>query len=594
MKFKWLALVTIVVLLAAGAWVALKPKASLPEKAERKVLYYQSPMHPWIKSEQPGNCTICGMKLMPVFEGEKGFAADGNAVTLSSNVVNVIHVQTEEVRIRPLSRILRVAGTLEDNDSRHRIVSAYVDGRIESLHVNFIGAEVREGEPLATLYSPMLLTAQREFLTLRRQFARTNGPALQLDQTNLLAAAAQRLIQLGMTRAQVEELGDAPEPAIETELLAPVSGTVVARSVYAGQYVKEGDPMFEIADFSTMWFLFDVYERDLSWIRIGQPVEITLSSLPGKTLRAPIAFIDPNLNEQTRSARVRVELPNPLIEAGGGFRRELFHRTYAEGRVHVDVAEVLTVPREAVLAPGSQAFAYVENGSGAYEQRRITVGRRGDEHWEVLDGLAAGERVVTVGNLLIDAQSQLNQSASGGTHEHAAHSPAPAQAEPPTAASANAPADLPRLSESQLETIQAVTEAATRLSAALAADDLQAFNSATHALHPLAGKLSGAFAGATAWTASIEPVATSMHLAEADALQAARKAFFPFSMAVADLAQRLRARGEISETRIFKCPMTNQAFPGAPRVGFWIQGTGPLRNPFFGAEMLDCGQEVRP
>ena len=152
----------------AGGWYAARHvgHSSTPSKQGRKILYYQSPMHPWIKSDQPGNCTICGMKLVPVYDGDKGFAVAGEGVTLSSNVINVINVATAEVKNGPLVRTLRVAGMIDDDDRRHRVISAYVGGRVEKLGVNYIGARVKAGELLAVLYSPALLAAEREYAAL--------------------------------------------------------------------------------------------------------------------------------------------------------------------------------------------------------------------------------------------------------------------------------------------------------------------------------------------------------------------------------------------------------------------------------------------
>src|SRR6188508_2839758 len=158
-------IVIVVVLIAAATaagWLIGKRTSSSPPNSsgERKVAFYQSPMHPWIKSDKPGNCTICGMKLTPVYEGEKGFATDANVVTLGSNSINVLNVQTETADRRPLERRLAVAGKIESDETGIRVISAYVDGRIEKLFANFTGAEVKAGEPLAILYSPALLTAQ--------------------------------------------------------------------------------------------------------------------------------------------------------------------------------------------------------------------------------------------------------------------------------------------------------------------------------------------------------------------------------------------------------------------------------------------------
>src|SRR5438093_1097795 len=211
-------------------------------------------MHPWIKSDKPGRCTICGMELAPVYEGEKGFDAGEGVTTFGSNIIQVIHVESDEVKRRPLRRSLRVAGTIDDDDTKHRLVSAYVDGRIEKLAVNFVGAEVNAGQPLATFYSPMLLNAERDYVVLIKQRSTSANAQLGVEHQRLVEAAAQRLKRLGLSDAQIAELPNKPESDIHTRILAPVSGTVVARHVYEGQYVKEGEKLFELADFSTMWF----------------------------------------------------------------------------------------------------------------------------------------------------------------------------------------------------------------------------------------------------------------------------------------------------------------------------------------------------
>lgn len=414
---------TVVIAALAGAtgWFAREhwpaPTPMPAATSGRKIKFYQSAMHPWVTSDKPGKCTVCGMALVPVYEGDPGFALEAGLVTLSSNSINVLHVETEEVKRRPLERVLRVAGRIDDNDARHRRLSAYVDGRIENLFVNYVGAEVVEGQPLASIYSPTLLAAEREYATLLRQdHARMTGAAL-AEHQRLLDAATQRLLRLGLVKSQIKGLAQKSEDDSFTEILAPMSGTVVAREVYAGQYVKEGDRLFELADFATMWFIFDAYERDLAWLQPGQSVEVTTPARPGKVYSAAVTFIDPNLNEMTRSAKVRVEIPNPLVEENGVKRRELFHKLYAQGVVKVLVPDALTVSRSAVLSPGARPVVYIERGAGAYEQRRVSLGRAGDEFWEVLEGLEEGDRVVTAGNLLIDAQAQLNQSAHSSTNQ---------------------------------------------------------------------------------------------------------------------------------------------------------------------------------
>jgi membrane fusion protein, copper/silver efflux system len=390
MKFFLTILITAI--LAAGAtWLLIPSNKAMT--TERKPLFYQSAMHPWIKSDKPGNCTICGMKLTPIYAGEKALdsSSDANLVTLSQTQIQVLNVQTSEAKIRPLVHTLQVAGMIDDDATRHRIISAYVDGRVDKLHVNFMGAEVEQGQALADYYSPSLLQAEREYRQL-------NG--------DLRKNTALRLRQMGLTPEQIEVVSSKPSDSLTSQILSPIGGTVVGQSVYEGQYVTAGEKLFELADFSTMWFMFRAYEQDLPWIKIGETVTVRTPSIPGKTFEGKVTFIDPNLDEATRSTKVRVELPNPKING----RRELLHKLYADGTVAVDTPPVLTIPRSAVIQSGPEAVVYIDQEGGAYAQTPVKIGRRGDASIEILSGLKVGDKVVTNGNLLIDGQAELNRA----------------------------------------------------------------------------------------------------------------------------------------------------------------------------------------
>ncbi|MBC8001303.1 MAG: efflux RND transporter periplasmic adaptor subunit [Opitutaceae bacterium] len=576
-----LAMFLVAALAGAGGWWAARRGADShaitgQTNDARKVLRYQSPMHPWIKAEKPGKCTICGMDLVPVFEGESGISDDGRLIMLSTNSITVLNVETAEIKRQPLRRTLRVAGTIDDDDSRHRILSAYLDGRIDELFVNHVGAEVTAGQPLATLYSPMLLTAEREYVALVQQ---KQVAALQGEQGRMTDAAAQRLLRLGLTREQIVSLPDKAESDRHTRILAPINGTVVLRNVYAGQYVKEGDKLFEIADFSKMWFQFDAYERDLAWLQTGQSIDVTTPSAPGKVFTGKIAFIDPNLSDQSRSAKVRVELDNPLIDRDGQKRRELLHKIYAEGIVTMMPPELLTVPRSAVLSPAGQPIVYLDKGGGAFEPRSVKLGRAGDDAWEVLDGLAEGERVVTSGNMLIDAQAQLNQSS---------RSPSVSQPVTNTVTVSN-------LTPAQTKALQEFLAIADAVTQALAADDLNRFNDQAARLHGGLPPLLTAFDTGKEWHPLLSKVEAVAHFGKAVDLMNARKAFHPFSSAVVDLVRHLRTQDKsFGEVRIFQCPMVKEVFPGAPKSAQWLQLDAKIRNPYFGAAMIDCGAEVKP
>lgn len=599
MKTIPLLLVTLAVLgAAASGWYIGRQQADNHHdegKVGRKLLYYQSAMHPWIKSEQPGKCTICGMDLTPVYEGDQAPEATSGVVVLSSNSIQVIHARAEAVARRSLERRLRVAGVIDDNDAKHRFISAYVEGRIDELFVNYLGQEVQAGQPLARIYSPTLLASVREYRSLLKTPGSLSSAASNFDQAPLLQAAAMRLRQLGLTESQIAALHTSDqEDTIHVDLVAPVSGTVVGRSIYAGQYVKEGDRLFEMADLSTMWFMFDVYEPDLTWISVGQAVEITSSALPQKILRAPVTFIDPTINELTRAAKVRVELDNPIRTETGSPRRELFHQLFAEGRVHVVSEPVLALPRQSVLYPGGSPVVYVEHGGGAYEQRSVRLGRRGDRHWEVLEGVSEGERVVVAANFLIDAQAQLDASiAESAIQDQMTHK---TSMEGGTSAVADqGPANISRLAEPQVRELAKLFHAASAVAAALAADDLKAFRRDQAQLVELGQSALATPDIRAGWKTEAGVLQQAFMVLGQDDLTAARRWFLPVSHALVAMArQARRALTDFATVRIYHCPMVNQAWAEAPKDGFWIQTSGPLRNPYFGAEMLDCGREEKP
>lgn len=537
---------------------------STPPKSERKVLYYQSAMHPWIKSDQPGRCTICGMELTPVYEGESGIDAGGDMISLSASSIRVLNVQTMEVKTQALTKTLTVAGTIDDDDAKHRVLSAYIPGRIEKLHVSYVGAEVKAGEPLAEFYSPMLLQTEREYRSIASS---TNS--------DLRSAVASRLRQVGLTPEQIEALPAKPADAITSQILAPISGTVTEKSIYAGQYVQEGEKLFEIADFATMWFQFRAYEQDLPWIHAGQKVDVSTPSLPGKTVTGTIKFIDPNLDEATRATKVRVELENPIVDG----RRLFSHRLYADGVVHLDAPDTLAVPRSAIIQTGPQAVAFVDQGGGGYARRVLQLGRRGDSLVEIISGVSAGEKVVVNGNLLIDGQAEMNRSFA--THA-------------PKSETTNQASEFPALTDTQRRATKDFIALIDALTASLAADDFKEFEAQSAKLHPTTAVLLSVFDATNAWQALIKPVEQAGHL-RAPNLTGARKQFYPLSEAAVALVQALRrADNEFATVKVFRCPMTKDAFPGAPNRADWIQFKPEVRNPWFGKEMLDCGSEVKP
>jgi Cu(I)/Ag(I) efflux system membrane fusion protein len=513
-------------------------------------------MHPWIKADRPeARCTICGMALVAATGGPSNQASDPNLVTLTAAQADVTGVQTAAVRRGPLVRSLRVNGVIDDDDTRHRILAARVPGRVEKLHVNYLGAEVEAGAPLATIYSPEMLTAQRTYVERLK-----GDTAFTVSER---AAARERLLELGLTDEEIRILEGTLLPTAMVNVRAPMSGTVVSRSVYEGQYVAANDPLFELGDFSHMWFVFDAYEPDLAWLRPGQDVEIAVPSLPGQVLSAPITFIDPNLDATTRTARVRVILDN--------VSRQLLHRQTAQAVVRLDAPETLLVPRRAVLQHSGRPVVFVSQDNHAYIAREIRLGRVGDLDYEVLAGLRTDDRVVTEGALILDGQAQLAHAAVGATSlDHG------------TSAPAKVTAGLPAHDATALVLLKELAFAAADAANALAADDLAGYR---QTVPPLRTALTAYLDGFT--PAARGPLAASQSkLADGPDLAAVRRAFEPFSTELADLvrANHLHHGGALW---IFQCPMTPVL-----GTGRWLSRTDTLRNPFFGSEMLECGEAV--
>lgn len=529
------------------------------ETAVRSARYYHCSMHPWIRADQPGSCPICGMDLTPIYEGG-GAETHDHLIALSESSVHALNVQTVTVKTQALTKTLMVAGTLELDETRRRVMAAYVGGRIEQLHFGFVGAEVTAGQPLAGIYSPALLQAEREY---------------RMAPAELRPAVASRLRQLGLTGAQIQALPAKDPDQLTSEILAPISGTVMTKAVLAGQYVTEGARLFEIADLSRLWFQFQVYEADLPWVCTGQTITVSTPAHPGQTIAGTISFLEPDLDPVTRTLRARVELDNPRVNG----RRRFAYRSYAEGRVELTAPVVLAAPRSAILQTGPEAVVFVDEGGGGYSRRTVQLGRRGDTLVEILGGLSAGEAVVVSGQLLMDGQMEINRP-------------------PPTAGHSAAPEASPAWPALDAAQRQAVTDylaLADALAAALAADEVKQFNLHAERAPAVTTQLLAAFDRPSPWQALARAALNTGHLTAAATLETARKTFYPFSEAAVALAQAARRKETaFAGVKVFRCPMTKDAFPGAPNRAEWLQLQPGVRNPWFGAEMLDCGAEVKP
>lgn len=593
-----------------GVWWSSGHRSS-PNPA-RKIVAYQDSMHPWVKSDHPGKCTICSMELTPLYEGDRGFAASDEVVQLSPNSITVLNVQTEEVRRKPLRLSFRVSGTLDADETRKAIFSAPAAGRIHEMVVGAVGDEVEASKPLLTFYSPDLSTWRRAYVVR----SRTSSTATPLFAGRAHEDAANNNARTKAGVKSTNETHGAPTPSPSepdpyfSDLLSPLSGTIIERKVFNGQYVTEGDRLLTIVDTSVLWFRFDVYERQLAWLRKGQKVLLSVGGLPGREFSGVISVIEPTLDEATRTVKVRANIANPVVGDAAQKQRLLRLGMYAEASVQADVPDVLTVQRTAILSPGGQTYAYVEAGAGAYAMRRVKLGRQGDGRYEVIEGLKEGDRVVTAGNVLIDAQAQftqprreesaqvegnLSQPSTSDTRPHSVVEMAEPEFPPKEAQTVplSGPVSFPSISAAQKKALDEFLNVTSDISTALASDSLVDLQRALPRLKAMTAQLQGHFGMNDPlcgknhpWWATVQRVAAASAWPEVKDLAAARATFLPFSTQAVKLVQLLQAsESQFRSMQVYHCPT-------APKPGLWAQGKGPLRNPYFGAKMLNCGEEV--
>jgi Cu(I)/Ag(I) efflux system membrane fusion protein len=400
------------------------------EEAAAAVEYY-CPMHPEIVQSAPGNCPICGMPLSKRERAEAAALPEGivGRVTLSPDRVRLAGIATTEVAARASRPRLRVVGTVDVDERNVARVSARVAGRIESLLVDFTGAPVVRGQTLAEIYSPDLVATQQEYL-LARSAAVGRGAAPPSHAAPppgggdpILEAARERLRLWGVDDDQVAALERSGAPSLRVAIRSPISGTVLEKGVLAGQYVSEGTELYTVADLANVWVYAYVPETDARELRVGRDVEITSDALPGETLRGVVSFIQPVLEAATRTLRIRIDVANPALR--------LRPATYVEASIDVGGArggETLVVPESAVIDTGTRRVVYVERESGLYDAVSVELGPLADGAYPVLSGLAGGDRVVTAGTFLVDAELRLHPGAaasyfgaSGSAPEASAH-----------------------------------------------------------------------------------------------------------------------------------------------------------------------------
>ncbi|HKP56076.1 MAG TPA: efflux RND transporter periplasmic adaptor subunit [Polyangiales bacterium] len=363
-----------------------QPPASAPE-AESDIEYWTCSMHPSVRQPGPGKCPICSMALTPVTKQQKS----AGVVILDESRRQLIGVRTAPVIEGAMQHAFRAVGKVAYDESAFTDVNLKVGGWITKLLVNQTGQRVTRGQTLFSLYSPELYAAQQDFLLATR----SAGP--------LAAAARKRLSLLGLSDAQLEKIANGGAAVDTIPIESPASGFVIEKDVVEGAAVQAGMRLFRIAAIDKVWVEADVYEQDLAHVRVGQRAKVTLDYLPGRSYEAKVAYTYPYLESDARTGRIRIELANKGHELRPGM--------YAQVELASDIGSRIQVPASAVVYTGPRRLVFVDLGEGRFKPQEVRVGGEADGMYEVLEGLAPGDKVVTSGMFLIAAEARISSAA---------------------------------------------------------------------------------------------------------------------------------------------------------------------------------------
>jgi Cu(I)/Ag(I) efflux system membrane fusion protein len=596
-------IITIAVTLIVGlflGWLVFHPSKNKEENHDQSTEVAQGTiwtcaMHPQIRMEQPGKCPICGMELIPLVKSSTP-TIDPSAIHLSKEAAQLANVLTSVVTKQKPVKEVHLFGKVQADERLFQSQTAHVPGRIERLSVNFTGETVAKGQILAEIYSPELITAQQELL----ETVKTK----QL-QPELYEASKEKLRQWKLTDDQIAKIESSGVVQNNFEVVSNTSGTVTARRVNTGDHVSEGTVLFDIADLSKVWVMFDAYESDLQFLHIGEKLSFTLQALPGIQFSGNIIFIDPVIDPVTRVAKVRVETGNQ----SGKLKPEMF----ATGIVSTTLKEYrdfMVIPKTAVLWTGKRSVVYVKQpgkDEPVFKLREIGLGPMLGESYVITDGLTEGEEIVTSGTFSVDAAAQLEGKPSmmnprGGKTSSMPGMIMPGDANPgdtkPVNDTSMAGMDMPGNNSQEMPIkmdvsmdftmqLNTVFDQYIVLKDAFVQSDLkkakQAAQDVLQALSKVDMKLLTGDAHIQWMNISGKLDIQIKLIASSGKLEDQSIAFSVFSE---HFYKAIKTFGLMGKTAYYQfCPM---AFD--KKGAYWLSESKTISNPYFGKKMIDCGE----
>lgn len=511
-------------------------------------------MHPQIRQHEPGDCPLCGMDLIPL-EEDSGDDAGPAAISMSAAAMQLANIRTTVAGSAEPVKTVRLNGKVFPDERRVVSQTSHIPGRIENLAVNFTGEYVKTGQPIATIYSPQLVTAQEELFEAFR---------IRETQPQLYRAAREKLKNWKLTDQQIDKILHSETTAGTFDIVSDATGYITNRLVNQGDYVERGQAIYEIADLSRVWVLFDVYEQDLQWVKKGDRLTFTVQSLPGRSFEGSISWVSPVINPQTRVAQARVEMANNQLD----LLPAMFASGSVESRLKAE-SGALSVPKSAVMWTGKRSLVYVKQTSGngiSFHMREVTLGPSLGDSYLIESGLDEGEEIAVNGTFSIDAAAQLSGKASMML---------PLQSK-----------TLDVAPEFRNQITQ-LAHAYFDVKNALVNDDsLTAAKHATEVAHALKHTDMSLLDGSAHdyWMQILKPAQEAAEsIASTTGIEDQRSHFQTLSEQVIEMAERFGL--DIEKVYVQFCPMAFED-TGAQ----WLSESEEVLNPYFGDMMLRCGE----
>lgn len=537
-------------------------------------------MHPQIMQPEPGDCPICGMDLIPAESSSDGLMAD--QFKLTENAMALANIQTSRVGAGiDGDNLVKLSGKITENEEANTVQVSYFSGRIERLNVNSTGEQVRSGQLLATVYSPELYAAQQELLT---------AASLKESQPALYNAVRNKLKLWKLSDKQINQIEASGNVNENVPVYATVSGTVTEKLVQQGDYVKQGQPLLKIANLSTVWAEFDVYENQIDLFQKGQEVAVTTNTNPNKVYQGTVDFIEPTLNIQTRTVSLRVVLNNQ----NDVFKPGMFVSARIEG-IQQKNEDAISIPSSAILWTGERSVVYVKTNpeQSVFEMREITLGNKIGDNYEVLEGLRPGDEIVTNGTFTVDAAAQLqgkksmmNKSGGKVTTGHEGHlgmNSSNSEKETDTS-NKNERIEVPGAFQQQLKTVY---DNYINLKNALVEDDSKSVNKALKGMLENLSKvdmkqLKNEDAHTRWMQLEKELKAAAGSMSNASDIKVQRDHFKNLSSHIITAVELF---GINEKVYLQFCPMADQN-----KGAYWLSTEEKVYNPYFGDAMLTCGE----